>query len=211
MPEAVGPALARRRVKAESTKELLDLLNFELLAMYATEVKDLPASAEHLLDLLRQMPLEGQPELHPFGGAGLDIVEVDQVLLHRLKLASVWLRIGQDEQLGKGDLSHLMGADAPERAFNSSTGLYSGVYMFDAYLDPLLGALAPGVWGFAVVRTFGQLIFSFGRCLSGTKGGAAELLQLISIPGANEPTPMTSLGDGRLSRVSWKLRWRSPA
>lgn len=37
------------------------------------------------------------------------------------------------------------------------------------------------------------MIFSLGRCVSGTQGDAAELLQLISTPGANERTPMTAL------------------
>ena len=204
LSEIIGPALATRKAKAESTAELLDLLNFERLAMYATDVRDLPGRAESLLDLLRQMPLEEEPDRHPFEGAGLDVVQVDRALLHRLKLASVWLRIEQDERLGSGDLSHLRDADSQEQAFSSSTGLYSGVYLFDAYLDPLLAALAPGVWGFAVVRSFGQLIFSFGRCVSGSKGDAAELLQLISVPGANENTPMAPLTNGAATEA---IRW----
>jgi len=119
MPEAIGPALEKRKAKAERSQELLDLLNFECLAMYATPV------------------------------------EIDPVLLHRLKLASIWLRIEQDERVGKGDLSHLKGVHEQAEAFGASAGLYSGVYMSDAYVAPLLGALAPGVWGFAVVRSFG--------------------------------------------------------
>lgn len=204
MPGIIGPALEQRRIKAESTKELLDLLNFERLAMYATPVEGLPSRAEYLLDILRQMPLAGEESEHPFEGAALDIVEIDRVLLHRLKLASIWLRIEQDERLGKGDLTHLKEMHQQEQAFGSSTGLYSGVYMFDAYVDPLLAALAPGVWGFAVVRTFGPLIFSFGRCVSGSQGDAAEMLQLVSTPGANEKTPMTPLATGAAAdAINW--------
>lgn len=40
MPDIIGPELEKRRVKAEGTQELLHLLNFERLAMYATPVKD---------------------------------------------------------------------------------------------------------------------------------------------------------------------------
>ena len=204
MPEAIGPALEKRKAKAESTQELLDLLNFERLAMYATPVKDLPDRAGYLLDLLGHIPLERGDGERPFEEAGLDLVEIDSVLLHRLKLASIWLRIEQDERLGKGDLSHLKGVHQQGQAFGSSAGLYSGVYMFDAYVDPLLAALAPGVWGFAVVRSFGPLIFSFGRCVSGSRGDAAEMLQLISTPGANEKTPMTRLASGAAADA---IRW----
>jgi hypothetical protein len=204
MPEIIGPELEKRRVKAEDTQELLHLLNFERLAMYATPVKDLPDRAAYLLGLLRQMPLEGDAGVHPFEGAGLDVIEVDPVVLHRLKLASIWLRIEQDERLGKGDLTHLQDVQQHEQAFGSSAGLYSGVYMFDAYIDPLLAALAPGIWGFQVVRTFGPLIFSLGRCVSGSQGDAAELLQLISTPGAMEKSPMAMLASGAAADAT---RW----
>lgn len=204
MPEIIGPELEKRRVKAESTQELLDLLNFERLAMYATSVENLPDRAAYLLDLLRQMPLEGDNGVHPFDGAGLDVIEVDPVLLHRLKLASIWLRIEQDERLGKGDLAHLKNVQTQEQAFGSSAGLYNGVYMFDAYVDPLLAALAPGVWGFQVVRTFGPMIFSLGRCVSGSQGDAAELLQLISTPGAIDKTPTAPLSNGAAANAT---RW----
>ena len=70
MPTAIGPALERRRAKAEKTLEPLDLFNFERLAIYATPVKDLPDRAEYLLDLLRTMPLEAESDVHPFSGAG---------------------------------------------------------------------------------------------------------------------------------------------
>lgn len=204
MPEIIGPALEKRRFKAEATQELLDLLNFERLAMYATPVSDLPDRAAYLLDLLRQMPLGGDASVHPFEGAGLHVIEVDPVLLHRLKLASIWLRIEQDERLGNGDLTHLKDVQTHDQAFGSSAGLYSGVYMFDAYVDPLLAALAPGIWGFQVVRTFGPMIFSFGRCVSGSNGDAAELLQLISTPGAMEKTPTAALSSGAAADAT---RW----
>jgi hypothetical protein len=204
MPEMIGPALDKRRVKAETTSELLYLLDFERLAMYATPIEDLPNRAEYFLGLLRQMPLSEEPDVYPFEDAGLDVVEVDPVLLHRLKLASIWLRIEQDERLGNGDVSHLKKVHQQEQAFASSAGLYGGAYMFDAYLDPLLAALAPGVWGVAVVRTFGPMIFSFGRCVSGTQGDAAELLQLISTPGANEKVPMAPL---TLGAAADAIRW----
>ena len=126
---------------------------------------------------------------------GVHVVEVDPVLLHRLKIASVWLRLEQDERLSSGDLSHIKQVQNQEQAFGSSAGLYNGVYMFDAYVAPLMAALAPGIWGFNVVRTFGSLIFSVGRSVAGTYGDAAEMLQLISLPGADEVTPIVPLSE----------------
>ena len=54
---------------------------------------------------LSHIPLEKGDGERPFDEAGLDLVEIDSVPLHRLKLASIWLRIEQVERLGKGDLS----------------------------------------------------------------------------------------------------------
>ncbi|OZB78387.1 MAG: hypothetical protein B7X41_20095 [Microbacterium sp. 14-71-5] len=196
--------LQKRRVRAETTRDLLDLLNYERLNLYAAPVRDLPGRAAELLEILRGMPFEDSPNEHPFEGAALDVIEIDKALLHRLKLASVWLRIEQDERLGKGDVSHLNDSNAQGEAFGSSKGLYSGVFMLDAYIDPLLAALAPGVWGFSVVRSFGQLIFSFGRSVPGSRGDAAEILQLISVPGAGETVPMAPLREGAASgAIGW--------
>jgi hypothetical protein len=55
-------------------------------------------------------------------------------------------------------VSHLKRLNQEELAFASSAGLSNGVYMLEAYLGPLLAALAPGVWGFAVFRTSGPLV-----------------------------------------------------
>lgn len=204
LPKVVGPMLHKRRVRAETTRDLLDLLNYEHLSLYAAPVSDLPDRATELLEILRGMPFDDNPKEHPFEGAALDVVEIDKALVHRLKLASVWLRIEQDERLGKGDVSHLNDSDAQGHAFGSSSGLYSGVFLLDAYIDPLLAALAPAVWGFSVIRSFGHLIFSFGRSVPGSRGDAAELLQLISVPGASEAMPMVPLREGAASdAIGW--------
>lgn len=204
MPEDIGIALQERKSKAQSSEALLDFLNHQRLALTAVPVKNLPELAEYVLKALHEMPQEGGSDSRPFAEAALDLVEIDPVLLHRLKLASIWLRIEQDERLGKGDLSHIKGAQQQGKAFGSSAGLYNGVYTFDAYIDPLLAALTPGVWGFSVVRSFGLLVFSFGRCVSGSQGDAAELLQLISTTGANEKAPMLQLTNGAATNA---IRW----
>lgn len=203
-PGRINEALERRKIKAETTKALVDSLNFERLALYATPMKDLPEQVERLIRLLRTRPLSTDSGSYPFHDAGLDVLEVDQALVHRLKLPSIWLRIEQDDRLGVGDVSHLQAETQQGQAFQSSSGLYTGIFMLDAYVPPLLAALAPGVWGFAVPRTFGSMIFGLGTCIAGTERDAAELLQLISIPGADVAKPMPALSSqAAASATAW--------
>ena len=203
MPPFIENALDRRRAAAESG-DLLEIVNFERLATYATPIADLPSQAQHVVDALRGMAEEGDDQAFPFSNAGLQILEVDRALVHRLKLASVWVRVRHDEKLGKGDLSHIRRTEDQEQAFSSSSGLYDGVFTMDAYMAPLLAALTPRVWAFNVVRTFGMLIFDFGRSVSGSSGDAAELLQVISTPGANKWAPAPVLAEGAAeSATNW--------
>lgn len=204
MPDGIERELKSRFEKAESTKGLLELLNHQRLALFAVGREGLPSRAEFLVNLLRDMPSAENAEVHPFEDAGLDIVEVGRTLVQRLKLPSIWLRIEQDPRLQGGDTSHLLTVGESEHAFGASFGLYTGIYMFDAYLAPLLGALSPGVWGVVVPKTLGLMVFSFGRCVAGTGNDAAEMLQLVSTPGADEVTPMVSLLPGASSSaVTW--------
>lgn len=198
-------ALEQRKMKAESTKRLVDLLNYERLALYATPVKDLPDRAEHLIKVLQSCPLAEKPGVYGFQDVGLDVVDVDRTLAYRLKLAAVLVQIGQDERLSAGDASHLQTELSQGRlAFDSSAGLHQGHLLLDAYLTPLLAALSPHVWGFAVPRTFGALIFGLGATVGGIEGDAAELLQLVSIPGAHEAKPVPAISSGAAAGAT---RW----
>lgn len=179
--------LERRRLQAEKSGGVLDLLIYEQLVMYVVPIGELAHRAQYFLDLLKEMPLESDPSAHPFENAALTLVEIDPALLHRIKIASVWLRIKQDLRLQEGDLSHIRSVEGEDEAFGSSSGLYNGVLTLDAYLAPLLACATPGVWGLHVMRTFGSLLFSFGRRISGTAGRASEPLHLISVPGATDP------------------------
>ena len=204
MPRNIDVELERRRLRAEGSGQPLDLFNYERLVMYVIPVQELPDRARYLYDLLRQMPTAEGPNDRPFSNASVHVVEIDPALLHRLKIASVWLRIEQDLRLKQGDLSHLTGVADHEQAFGSSSGLYSGVYMLDAYLAPLLASGTPGIWALNVVRTFGSLVFGLGRFISGTKGDAAEPLQLISVPGATDVVHFPELS---ASAGSDAVRW----
>lgn len=164
MPSMVAPALELRKAKAEQSQALVDVLNFERLQTYATPVEDLPERAKHLLDYLRTISSESGAVDSPFAGAGLDIVQVDPALPHRLKLASIrptrWNRM---QGWGMATDAHRTGP-TPAAGFRVIGGVYDGVFT-DLHVAPLLAALAPSMWGFNIVRTFGSMLFSFGRCV----------------------------------------------
>lgn len=204
--DRLAPVLERRRLKAEDQGDLLDVINHQQLLLYALPVADLPQQSEYFVEFLNSVRFSEDPDHGPFPNTGVHVVEVDPALLHRLKIASVWLRIEQDARLGTGDASHIkrLAADAGQ-AFESSAGLYSGVTLFDVYLGPLLAAGTPGIWAINVVRSFGSLIFDLGTFISGTDGDAAEMLQLISIQGADKVIqfPKLSAGAGHEALTWW--------
>jgi hypothetical protein len=204
-PQQLAPALERRRLRAEEQGALLDVINHQQLLLYALPAKDLPVQARYFVDFLNSVRFTEDPNCGPFPNTGLHVIEVNPALHHRLKIASVWLRIEQDLRLGGGDVSHLKGLSTKAgQAFNSSAGLYSGVMMFDAYLSPLLAAGTPGIWAINVVRSFGSMIFDLGTFISGTEAEAAEMLHLILTPGAREVVHFPKLS---ASSADHAIRW----
>lgn len=205
-PEELAPVLERRRLKAEAHGELLHVINHQHLLLYALAVEDLPLQSQYFVEFLKSVRFTEEPAHGPFPNAGVHLVEVDPALIQRLKTASVWLRIEHDELLERGDLAHIkeLSTDAGH-AFESSAGLYDGVVLFDAYLGPLLAAGTPGVWAISVARSFGSIIFDLGTLISGSDGDAAEMLQLISIQGADEVVefPRLSADAGHEAMCWW--------
>lgn len=204
-PEPLIEAIARRRLKAEGRGDLIDVFNHQRVLLYAMPIKDLPTQAQYFAGFLNAARFNDDSETGPFPNVGVHLLEVDPSLLHRLKIASVFLRLEQDARLGGGDASHIKALNADnEHVFASAAGLHDGVMVFDAYLAPLLAAGTPGIWAIHVLRSFGSLIFSLGTFISGTDSDAAEMLQLIAIPGASEPVkfPRLSAGSG-LSALQW--------
>lgn len=203
--DRVLAVLERRRSKADATGDLLDVINHRQLLLYATPLKDLPAQSRSFVESLKSVRFEENPENGPFENVGLHAIDLSPVLGHRLKVPSVWLRIEQDALLGSGDAGHIgrMAADAGE-TFDSSSGLHSGGALFDAYLGPLLAAGTPGIWAVHVTRSFGSLLFDLGALISGTRDDAAEMLQLISVPGADEVVHFPRLSS---SAAGSAIRW----
>lgn len=201
-------AIRERLAKADDSGQLLDLFTHQTLVLATTSVDQLPAQASYFLEALRGVTFNDDPTSGPFSNAGLHLIRTDPALVHRLKLASVWLRLEHDPTLKTGGAAYLKSIAASDQLFESSAGLYDGVYLLDAYLGPLLAAGTPGVWAVSVPRTFGPLVFTLGALVSGTAGEATELLQLISVPGPSETVhfqqpPLTA---GRAALRWWTER-----
>jgi hypothetical protein len=152
---------------------------------------------------LLQVGLVGDSDEKVFANAGVHIFQREPALIHRLKVASVWLRVSSDGALGLEDISQVQTAlAAGDGAFASSQGLYDGIYTLDAYIGPLLGALTPAVWSFHASRMLGTIVYTLGQPISGTAGTAAELLHVLphqanheasEIPGLSANAPAAAI------------------
>ena len=210
-PQWLGLAAAVevRRTRAERTSELLAGLNHMRLATYGVSVKDLPEQSRNFLEMIVGIELSEDPDVHPFKDGTVHLTEVSPALHHRMKLASVWLRIEHDPRLASGDLSDLGGkTEAEDAIFASAQGLYTGVYLLDAYLGPLLSCLSPFVWAIHVQRGIGNLIFTLGTAMSGTSDDAVEPLQLIAIPGAERRVQRPTLrAESQSAAIRCWIEW----
>ena len=107
MPEGFSEVLEQRRRRVETTSQLIDFIKYQLLHLYAVPVVDLPSQVRLFHQQLEETRFTEDPSDGPFANAAVHLLEVDPVLLHRLKIASVWLRLEQDVRLGTGDLEHV--------------------------------------------------------------------------------------------------------
>ncbi|MGV1010355.1 MAG: hypothetical protein ACOYBY_17435 [Dermatophilaceae bacterium] len=84
------------------------------------------------------------------------------------------------------------GRPLAEPVFRAFEKRLHGAYLMDAYVGPLLTALAPAVW--VVPATSGStLLYSFGRTLSGTSRFAPTLLDAITVPAPSRSVPLGPL------------------
>lgn len=143
----------------------------------------LPEIARHIHEALTAIPMEGDDAQLPFRDAGVHVVAHDPALVHRIKFASVWLRLEYDHRLRSGNVDHIAEIEGGAPAFASASDLHDGMLLFDAYMAPLLGALSPFVWAFGAARPSGNVIVSLGTRIGGASGEAAELLQTLATQG----------------------------
>ncbi|GLY71587.1 hypothetical protein [Amycolatopsis taiwanensis] len=180
-------ALDERTERAVASNELVDAFNVYTLQTMLADQAQLPEIAEHVYDELRSFRLQGDPAEQAFPHASVHVVWRREELVRRIKMAGLLVRVEHDAQLAAGDLKGVQDAHAADDlVFSSSESLLRGAMFLDAYFGPLLGALSPAIWGFHTAREIGLVVYSLGRPIAGTKGEAAELLQLLPTTGPCE-------------------------
>lgn len=188
--ETLEPAIhaeAIARFSAERTAQATTLagaVHHIQSTISVTAGSDLPEQVTAAVSSLRQVPGTDSDPL-PFAGASAHYVRRHRALLHRVRLASLLLRLEHDRDpgLATGDTTALQAElDAGSNVLASSASLYEGVHLLDAYLTPLLAALSPTVWAFATYRVHGAILFTYGRPIRGTAPAhaPAELLDTLA-------------------------------
>jgi hypothetical protein len=201
--------LGKRADRAMRTEAPVDLFAFWQLQALITPRAQLPGVVAEAFAGLIEIRLKEDNSVRVFANAGVHVVRRAEELPHRVKLPGVLLRVAQDDRLRAGSLKHVRKpASAGQTLFAASEKLYDGVFIFDAYLGPLWGALTPAIWSLAAHRELGTVVYSLGQPLAGTNGDAAELLQLIPnrAPTQSVPTPKLDSGASTEALDWWTVR-----
>lgn len=174
---------------AEEGSGLLDLAVYYQLATSAVTSAQIPEQARNAWESISEVRF-AEDGSQAFPHAGVYGIARSDVLVLRMKLMSILLRVQHDETLARGDITALKSThDAGAlTSFAAGADLHSGLYFLDPYVNALLGATSPGIWGFACFRGYGPVIYSLGRPVSGTSALAPELLRTLYTPGADRPT-----------------------
>jgi hypothetical protein len=196
--------VAKRTARAERTGDPVDAFSAWQLHTLVEPSNSLGDLVSSIYKILREGRGQDPNDL-PFGNAGVHVVRRSSALGHRARLISVLLRMKYDRKLAGGDGSHMQDANrAGEIIFASSQHLQDGIVMLDAYLAPLCAALTPAIWCIPVYREFGAIIYSLGQPLSGVRGDAAELLQVLPIQGGTESIEFPTLSPEASSEaIDW--------
>ncbi|MFC5063660.1 hypothetical protein [Actinomycetospora atypica] len=173
--------IARDLERLGPLRDPVDLLYRQQLLCSTASNAELPVRVDEAYKQLRTV--QGEDGNPAFPDAAVHVVIPSASLRTRAKLTSFLVRADYDQQMRDGKIDDLMVAHvAGASVFASSEGLWEGLYTFDAYIGPLLGAISPAVWGFAIARGFGIVVMSLGSALNGRRpGGPAEPLQMLSI------------------------------
>ena len=191
--------------RAEETGSPADAFAHSQLQTIAVSANQLPEVVRGVYENLVQVGLTSDSNEKVFANAGAHVFQREPALIHRLKVASVWLRVSSDEALGLEDISQIQATLATgDNAFASSEGLYEGIYTLDAYIGPLLGALTPAVWSFHASRMLGTIVYTLGQPISGTTGTASELLHVLPHQANHEITRIPRLSPGAsAAAIDW--------
>jgi hypothetical protein len=201
----VAKEIDRLGKRAVATGNPVDAFARSQLQTVAAQSSELPDAVRFIYESFLQVGLTEDQHQKAFANCGVHVFQRDAALLHRLKMASVWLRLSADEHLALGDLTEVRTRLATGNgAFASSEGLYDGIYTLDAYIGPLLGALSPAIWSFHASRTLGTVVYTLGQPIAGTTGTASELLHVLPHQGTYEASKIPSLSASASSAaVDW--------
>lgn len=187
--------LKQRAARSEKTGEPVDFLSMWQLWTMIARPDELVSAVTQIHEAMRNVTVAEEPTELVFKNCGVHLVRRSRALVHRTKLVSLLVRLAYDTRLRSGDHSHLQkAAESQELIFSSSDELYNGVLLFDAYMGPIYGALTPAIWCLPIHRELGGIVYSLGQPLAGTRGDAAELLQLLP-----HPSPTTAVKNPTIS------------
>lgn len=193
--------------RALSTGDLVDgVRHWQLTTMNAAP-EHLPAVAAAVRARLLEVTVEGAPEDHLLADAGVHLFRLAPALIYRARLFMMLQQAEHDPRLRPGgDFAALQAAHlaGDETVFGASRSLFSGIFLGEVYLGPLLGALSPSVWAFSAHRTSGAIIYTLGAALAGTSGRAGELLQVLPSAGASTSAPVPKLSPAAAGAA---MRW----
>lgn len=191
-------------------------------AKQAEHIRDRPALMTELLSLSQI-----RTQIASEDSLASTVVEVQEVLasqlgttvrvhvvrrtpevLHRSYLPGLLLRQVHDPQARVGNIGAIRQANVEGKlVFSSSRRMLDGIALFDAYLNPMLAALTPGVWAFSAQRSFGTIIYTLGQPIRGTLGDSAEPLQMLAPPGGLHSLPVPTLStEASTATIDWWAR-----
>jgi hypothetical protein len=179
-PKWVYERLEKLRDRVEVKGELSDTLAHAHAVLMLAPVSELDTATKIIHEALAHIPLENSSSL-PFEDSAVYFVKRNPALLHRVKIASVWLRLLHDEGLQGDTLPANFLKAAEEVRFESSFELQSGIHLLDAYFTPLAGALSPYIWLLVAARSSGLIGLSLGStAVSGFSQFSSDPIQVLS-------------------------------
>src|SRR3569833_51003 len=186
--------LRKRSERAIANRQVIDAFNLSRLQTTLADQSELPQVAENVFEELLAFPMEEPPNTSAFPHSSVHVVRRSAALFHRVKMASVLLRVEHDPDLAAGNTAPIKTAlEKGQLVFSASENLVSGVAFLDLYFGPLLGALSPAVWGFHTPHEIGMVLYSVGRPISGSRSDAAEMLHLLPSVSPSTATPFPEL------------------
>jgi hypothetical protein len=191
--------------RSQDTASPVDSFVYSQLLTIVTPPMELGKAVEDIYHNLSDVSIAGRPEEKVFANSGVHVIRRNSALIDRLRLASVGLRISFDDGSGTNGMREVLASPPPgKRIFASSEGLFDGIFTFDSYVAPLMGALSPAIWAFAAIRESGIIIYTLGQPIAGVARTASELLQLFPVQGPTEGSDFPQLSPRASSAaVTW--------